>query len=350
MGINGLNKLINQYAPDAITQEHISKFRKTKIAIDSELLIHKYRSNDNPNSHIFGFANDIIWYIKNGITPVYVFDGYPTAVKQANVLMKRAHTKEQLYKKIDELENEFVYKTETYEDITELDQEMNDLLDKLIKIKHRTSYIGKNYRNECKYLLKLLGIPFVIANDDAEAFCAIMQLKGIVDHVYTEDTDIIPYIIANYDTCTSITPSKPIKVLRKGYMSSTVTVIDITKIIHTMDMSKQTFIDMCILSGCDFCMILNKIGPSKAYTYMHKYKSIENLSNEIHIPDTFKYQEARDAFFKVNYTETCKSLELGTINEEQLKMYLIDERNISPDSLIERYTDAYIQFYASNFS
>ena len=60
--------------------------------------------------------------------------------------------------------------------------------------------VGKNHRNECKYLLKLMGIPFIVANEDAEAFCVTLQRRGIADYVYTEDTDIIPYFIASLET------------------------------------------------------------------------------------------------------------------------------------------------------
>ena len=108
MGIKGLNKLINQYAASAISQKHISEFCGTKVAIDSEILIHKYRSVDQKNSHIFGFINNVFWHLENGIIPIYVFDGCPSAAKQANALSKRFTYKEQISRKVEELENKFV--------------------------------------------------------------------------------------------------------------------------------------------------------------------------------------------------------------------------------------------------
>jgi flap endonuclease-1 len=201
--------------------------------------------------------------------------------------------------------------------------------------------VGKNHRNECKYLLKLMGIPFIVANEDAEAFCVTLQRKGIADYVYTEDTDIIPYFIASLES-TSGQNNSELKILRKGYLNSMVTVIDVNEILKKMNLTPKSFIDMCILSGCDFCTTLPRIGPVKAYTYMQKYHSIENLRNiGICLPDDFRYQDARDIFFRSHDQNIEKSLDLGTINIDDLKTYLLEERGLNPTPIIDRYYKTY---------
>jgi flap endonuclease-1 len=351
MGIKGLNKLINQYASSSISQQHISEFCGSKVAIDSEILIHKYRSMDSKNSHIFGFINNIFWHLENGIIPIYVFDGCPSAAKQANALSKRFTYREQISRKVEELENKFVEQLDNIDNYPskdlELNPEINDTLDQLLKIQRKMTFmtVGKNHRNECKYLLKLMGIPFIVANEDAEAFCVTLQKKGIADYVYTEDTDIIPYFIASLEEKIENEhklESRPIKVLRKGYLNSMVTVIDINEILKKMNLSPRSFIDMCILSGCDFCTTITKIGPMKAYTYMQKYHSIENLKDiGICIPEDFKYQDARDIFFRSHDQYIEKSLDIGKINIEDLKTYLSEERGLNPVPIIDRYNKTY---------
>ena len=342
MGIKGLNKLINQYAMTAVSQKHISEFCGSKVAIDSEILVHKYRSMDSKNSHIFGFISNIFWHLENGIIPIYVFDGCPNVAKQVNVLSKRFNYREQIGRKMEELENKFVEQLDNIdkypsEDL-ELNPEINETLDQLLKIQRKMTFmtVGKNHRNECKYLLKLMGIPFIVANEDAEAFCVTLQKKGIADYVYTEDTDIIPYFIA------SITDQKPIKILRKGYISSMVTVIDVNEILRKMNLSPKSFVDMCILSGCDFCTTISKIGPAKAYIYMLKYHSIENLKSiGICLPEDFKYQDARDIFFRSHDQHIEKTLDLGEINTNDLKIYLMEERGLNPVPIIDKYHKIY---------
>jgi flap endonuclease-1 len=348
MGIKGLNKLINQYALSAISQKHISEFCGSKVAIDSEILIHKYRSMDSKNSHIFGFINNIFWHLENGITPIYVFDGCPCAAKQANALSKRFTYREQISRRVEELENKFVEQLDNMDkyppensDSLELNPEINDTLDQLLKIQRKMTFmtVGKNHRNECKYLLKLMGIPFIVANEDAEAFCVTLQKQGIADYVYTEDTDIIPYFIASINENEE---AKNIKILRKGYLNSMVTVIDINEILKKMNLSPKSFIDMCILCGCDFCTTIAKIGPVKAYTYMQKYYSIENLKNTgICLPEDFKYQDARDIFFRRHDQQIEKTLNLGIINVDDLKTYLQEERGLNPVPIIDKYHKTY---------
>jgi len=354
MGIKGLNKLINQYAASAISQKHISEFSGSRVAIDSEILIHKYRSVDSKNSHIFGFLNNVFWHLENGIIPIYVFDGCPSVAKQTNVLTKRLNYREQINRRVEELENTFVEQLDNIDkypsegkDSVELNPEINDTLDQLFKIQRKMTFmtVGKNHRNECKYLLKLLGIPFIVANEDAEAFCVTLQKQGFADYVYTEDTDIIPYFIASMESGSG--SGSDIKILRKGHFNSMVTVIDINEILRKMNLTPKSFIDMCILSGCDFCSTISKIGPMKAYAYMQKYHSIENLQSVgISIPEDFKYQDARDIFFKKHDTPIEKTLNLGEMNIIDLKTYLSEERGLIPEPIINKYQKIYNIFQA----
>ena len=124
-----------------------------------------------------------------------------------------------------------------------------------------------------------------------------------------------------------------------------VTVIDVNEILFKMNLTPKAFVDMCILCGCDFCSTLPRIGPIKAYSYIQKYNSIESLrSIGICFPDDFRYQDARDIFFRNHDQPIEKSLDLGTININDLKTYLIEERGLNPQPIIERYYKSYGQF------
>jgi flap endonuclease-1 len=364
MGIKGLNKIINQYSPSAVSHVNISEFSGSKIAIDSELLLHKFKSNESENSHIYGFINNIFWYLKNGIVPVYVFDGSPNIAKQTNVIAKRSNYKEQLYQRVEEIENKIEEHLESEKGAVgdALSSEFNSLYDKLSKLQKKVTCMSvtKKHRNECKYLLKLLGVPYVVADEDAEAYCIVLQRKNLVDYIYTEDTDIIPYYVASL-VVDNTSSSKPIKILRTtnysknpfylkennydfcGYNKyDTISVLDINKVIEQLKMSKETIIDMCIVAGCDFCTCVPKINHEKVYNLMKKFETIENLvcSNDVHVPLDFKYKEARDIFYK-NYDQiNVKSVSLSSIDVNGLREYLSVERNINTfliDSIISKY-------------
>jgi flap endonuclease-1 len=103
MGIKGLNKVIRKLAPHIIREKHIGNYVNSRIAIDSSILIYKYRygkaaygetglSKDSDNSHVLGFIQKACFYLRRGIVPVFVFDGKPPNEKQ-NILDKRSNQK-----------------------------------------------------------------------------------------------------------------------------------------------------------------------------------------------------------------------------------------------------------------
>lgn len=49
------------------------------------------------------------------------------------------------------------------------------------------------------------------------------------------------------------------------------------RILKGFDMTMEQFIDMCILLGCDYCETIRGVGPKKAFELITKYKSIENI-------------------------------------------------------------------------
>lgn len=347
MGIKGLNKIISLYANSSISVKHVSNFRNSRIAIDSEILIYQYRTNGDKNSHIYGFINNVFWYLKHGIIPIYVFDGMPSISKKRNALTKRLSMKEKIYQKAEELDLKLLEKIETIEkQFTILDKDVNEIIDDINKIQKKiiSLNVNRGHRHECKYLLKLMGIPYINANEDAEALCVSLYYNSLVDYIYTEDTDAIVYSIS-YANKTRDFP----KILRKNYIPNMITVIDVERVLKELELTDKEFIDFCIISGCDFSANIAKIGPLKSYHFIKKYNSIEKFkeSGLVEFPDNFDFVEAREMFSK-NYDQIIdKNLTIGEPDIEHLKEYLINERNIYPYQIIEKLQHI-IKIYQSN--
>ena len=347
MGIRGLGKIISLYSKNSISEINIEELKGKKIAIDSEILLYRYKSKENidfigiNNSHIYGFINNILWYLKNGITPIYIFDGAPISAKRDNVLVKRYIHKEKLYQRFEELENKFYKELEEYKDpkisINKLTPEQNETFDQIQKLRKRLGSLNvtKKYKDECRYLLKLLGIPFINATEDAEALCITLQAQGKVDYVYTEDTDVMTYASGIIERDENFRPL----IIKKSSLSGYVNIIDVKKLLNELELTSKSFIDMCILSGCDFCPNISKIGPIKSFYYIKKYDNIENFikNTGVAVPEDFNYQHARDIFSKDYSQNINKSLTLGNIDINGLKYYLINERSIDPNSIIYKY-------------
>lgn len=347
MGIKGLNKLITRFSPLSTSTINIADLKGSKVAIDSEILLHKFRNFDNSkNSHIYGFINNINTFLKNGVLPIYVFDGVPNMAKQKNAILKRSQSKEFLNKKIVDLENEFIEKLGNKNSFEHIGDDINDILYKLMKSQSKVSNVTKSHRNECKYLLKLLGIPYIVAMEDAEALCVSLQFNGLVDYVYSDDTDVIPYFISCYINDEKI--DKPINILRGKCNFGTLECLNITKILEDLELTPKEFVDLCILCGCDFCEGLYKVGPMNAYKHIKQHKNIENLETILEYNDSFKFREARDVFYK-NHNLPISTVEICGPNYSDLHEYLQNERNIDPAPIIEKF-EKIIEAYKKNQS
>jgi flap endonuclease-1 len=111
--------------------------------------------------------------VDNGIKPVYVFDGKPPTMKSGE-LAKRKARKEDAQNKMDEASE-----TGTAEDVA--------------RFTKRTVKVTPEHNNECKRLLKAMGIPYVEAPCEAEAQCAELARAGKVFAAASEDMDTLTF-------------------------------------------------------------------------------------------------------------------------------------------------------------
>ena len=194
-------------------------------------------------------------------------------------------------------------------------------------MKKKTIRLTKDHIDDIKQLLDLMGVSYVQANGEAEAYASEMCRQGMVDYVITEDMDTMAFGCPRMiRTCLD----KSIK--RKDIIS----VIDLKSILTNFAMSYEQFIDMCILCGCDYCDTLPKIGSQRAFQNIQKYGSIEQIidSDNFEVPDSFreKYKPARDLFTMFTEKLERDSLPIvsSPIDYEGLTSYLVDGCGMNP--------------------
>jgi len=260
MGIKNLHKLLKKWE-GIIIEKKPYQYKDKKIAIDVSILIYQIviairntgadltNGRGEITSHLYGIFNKTISMLEMGINPVYVFDGKPPNMKH-DILKSRREQR------------------------SRAKQRMYTATSKNEKIKYfkRSVVITKKQLEECKQLLRLLGIPVINAPEEADSQCAWLAKKGLVYGVSTEDMDILtfgsPRIIRNLSS------------RKKSSIE-----IELSTILDKLDITYLQFVDLCILLGCDYCSTLSGIGMKKAFGIIKKYGTIENFITSDDIKD-----------------------------------------------------------------
>lgn len=122
-------------------------------------------------SHLMGMFYRTLRIVDNGIKPLYVFDGAPPKLKSG------------------ELAKRFQRKAEA----TEMHEEAKEIgtAEEMEKFSRRTVRVSKEHNAECQRLLKLMGVPYIIAPTEAEAQCAVLARAGKVYAAASEDMDTL---------------------------------------------------------------------------------------------------------------------------------------------------------------
>jgi flap endonuclease-1 len=281
MGIKGLTGLVKKNSPGSIEHIGLYTMKDKRVAIDTSIFLYKslmnvrskgdYLRNKDGKvvSHIQGLYYKANQYLSFGITPIFIFDGKPP-VEKSDCIKARV-------KKVEECKAKM--------ELTENAEEKKALEKGTIRMK-------KEYIDDLKHLFSLMGISYIHAPGEAEAYASELCRIGYVDAVVTEDMDTLSY------GCPQLLRGCIDKSIKR---SEVVTSFNFQKILTDFKMDHDQFIDMCILCGCDYCPTIPKVGPVRAMKYIHKYKTIENLiesDEKLTIPEEFKskYQVSRGLF------------------------------------------------------
>nr|CDS32938.1 flap endonuclease 1 [Hymenolepis microstoma] len=290
MGIHQLTKVIGDHAPKAIKNGEIKAYFGRKVAIDASMSLYQFlvavRSEGNnltneageSTSHLMGMFYRTIRMLENGLRPVYVFEGKPPNLKSGE-LAKRTERREENAKQLNKAE------------------ELGDS-EAINKYSRRLVQVTPQHNEDCKYLLRLMGVPVVEAPGEAEAQCAALAKSGKVYAVGTEDMDALcfgaPVLLRH------LTFSEARKLPIQEFNLQTV--------LASMDLTMEQFVDLCIMLGCDYCETIKGIGPKKSVELIQRYKSIDALLDTLDrkkysIPEGWIYKQAAQLFFEPDITD-----------------------------------------------
>ncbi|KAI0074139.1 PIN domain-like protein [Panus rudis PR-1116 ss-1] len=337
MGIKGLTALISEHAPKAIVEHEIKTLFGRKVAIDASMSIYQFliavRQKDGElltndagetTSHLMGFFYRTIRMVENGIKPAYVFDGKPPELK-SGVLSKRFERREEAKE-----EGEEAKETGTAEDVD--------------RFSRRTVKVTREHNEECRRLLGLMGIPFVVAPSEAEAQCAELARGGKVYAAGSEDMDTLTFgapILYRHLTFSEA---------RKQPISE----INLQKALEGLEMDMSQFIELCILLGCDYLEPIKGIGPKSALKLLKEHGNLgavithlrekaaakEEAAGEdgkkkkggISVPEEWPWEEAKKLFATPDVTPADQvEIEWKNPDVDGLVQFLVTEKGFNEE-------------------
>lgn len=317
MGISDLFPLIKQECGYVIQKYHLSSFSGYSIAIDVSIFFYQFVRTAGPKQWLDLFIKFMCTLKRYGIKMVCIFDGpNPPPEKKQEQLRRREQTAKitdkkknaekllaKLTKLLDKvgptenvkLDSDFVDVLKTaikkrgkldptnYSDPYDIKSSLHQLIN---RYELQTLPITEEHRLLAEEALTLLGIPHFRAEGEAEALCAYMCVRGKVDAVLTEDSDVLPY-------------GTPIFLFNLDTNDHSVSVIVSKDLLAGLEMKLEEFRDLCILLECDYNKRVKgfppdgrkrkkpaAIGMKGALAMIREYRNLDVASEFIFDPPT----------------------------------------------------------------
>lgn len=199
---------------------------------------------------------------------VFVIDGPP--------MPEKAETRDQRKQNRDNTANQIKSIEDALED-TNFEDILPNKTGRLATLLRASWRLGKEHVDLFKNIMLALGLPVLEANHDAEQLCSLLARDGHVAAVYSADSDTMafgaPLIIKEIAGYVKN---------EHGQRVPACTVWNRQEIISDLGLSEESFIDLCILCGCDYNTRGDKppvenISYKRAYYLIKTYNLIEYL-------------------------------------------------------------------------
>jgi flap endonuclease-1 len=320
MGIKKMLKFLNTNYPNVIKTINEEDLDGKKIAIDISILLYQvviairnsgadmFNNQGEISSHILGLFNKTINLLKMNIIPIYVFDGKPPVFKSQTIINR----KEIKQKASDKLNT----------------NDMNE--EDTIKYFKRTVYISKAQIEECIELLEIMGIPYIIAPEEADSQCAELVKNGIADGVLTEDMDIMTF------------GAKKIYRNLTSYSKDTLE-ISMDDVFKELNVNYEQFVELCLLFGCDYCDYLNDMKPEQIYKYFSKHKNFIDTINNIK-KDGYKVEDTSDYKIYKEYFMNAPIKNIKDINIKKCDISKLEKLLVGKYGLVKMRINNKLQF------
>lgn len=227
MGIRNLNRMLNDYAPEAIQLISLSNLRGKKIAVDASIYMYKYVATDSLSRDMNSMLSIFRQY---QIDPIFVFDGKPTIDKR-QTLEERKRARENAKLAYVKLEQELI-STPSKHRHEQLTRSMAVLRRTMITIQKEDIALTKRLLTENQ-------ISYIESVNESDEVCAKLCGENEVYACLSEDMDMFAYGCSRVLRYFSLT-------------KKTAVIYDLSYILSLLGISLHEFRQICVLSGTDY--------------------------------------------------------------------------------------------------
>lgn len=222
MGIDGLYKFINKNLNDTFKTVSINDIKGRSCIIDgmqhiySQLIYMRSRDKEiisekgDNISHIHGLINSLTYYLKNGIIPIFIFDGKSPDIKKNKISERRKNLKDNLskLKELEKKKNNLMDEINSFDndnddiifgtppiDLFNLEDEIkkyNNIQEEYKKIYKKSIVLKDYFITDWIEILEFLGLPVIKATGEADPVCSyIAKNNRNIYGIISDDSDML---------------------------------------------------------------------------------------------------------------------------------------------------------------
>ena len=348
MGVEGLYKFITNNFSDVYETINIGEIKKKSCIIDgiqhiyTQLIYMRTKNREVISdtglniSHIHGLLNSLIYYLKNMIIPIFIFDGRSPEIKKKKIEERRYNLKinlrklreiKKMYKELnnDEYTSEDNSDTNIQEklifgtppELTNLDEHMNEDNNEYNTRKvsfdddieyhkiYKKAIILKDYFIiDWMEILGLLGIPCIRAEGEADPLCSyILNKNKYIFGIISDDSDMLIFGAS--------------RIMRKTY-NQKFKIIELYKLITTIEsklrleldyniiFNEEDLVNFSVLLGTDYGSFNLKKKYENSYELLKEYALNKNITNYIENEELEKFNLIKEYYMKNSLDDNYK--------------------------------------------
>ncbi len=299
----------------------LSDLTNQVVAIDAFNTLHQFLSiirqrDGSPlvdsagrvTSHLSGLLYRTASLVEAGVKPLFVFDGKPPDLK-SETLNRRKEVRESSREKWENA------------------KAVGDL-ESAYKYAQASSKVNQEIVEDSKYLLNVMGVPFVQAPCEGEAQAAHIVLKKDANCVASQDYDSFlfgaPIVVRNL----AVTGKRKLPG-KNMYVDVEPEKIELDETLEALEITREQLIDIAICVGTDYNKGLEKVGPKTALKLIKKHGDIYSVLNEKKA-EIEAVDQIRDIFLHPEVTDDYK-IRWEKPDSEKLLEFLCEGHDFSID-------------------